>query len=195
MQALRCFVAVPVTIEATEALARLRDDLRLRVPEGVRWERDGNFHLTLKFLGDVEVDRIQRVSEVVERAAKSAMPTHVRPESVDAFPHVARPRVLVLRFREDDDSLSTAVHSLEAGFQELGSPREARAFTPHLTLGRVKREARLGDLGPVLHEMHVGDVPAIPIDSLVLYQSELGPKGSTYTPLCEYPLVGLAGHS
>jgi RNA 2',3'-cyclic 3'-phosphodiesterase len=195
MQALRCFVAVPVLEEAREALARLRDELQPRIPDGVRWERDANFHLTLKFLGDVEVDQVRRVSEVVERAAETAMPTHVRPESVDAFPHAARPRVLVLRFLEDDDSLATAVHSLEAGFEALGFAREARAFAPHLTLGRVKREARLGDVGPELAAVRVGDVPAIPIDSLVLYQSELTPKGAVYTPLCEYPLVGPAGLS
>jgi RNA 2',3'-cyclic 3'-phosphodiesterase len=193
MQALRCFVAVPIAAQVADGLARVQDELRVAVPRGVRWERPRNFHLTLKFLGDVAVDLVPRVTEVVARAAEAAGLSCARPEGVDAFPNVARPRVLVLRLAEPAGALAAAVRVLEEGFAELGFPREARAFRPHLTLGRVEKDARLGDLGPILHEVRYGDAPSIPVDSLALYQSELSPRGATYTALCEYPLVGDAG--
>lgn len=193
MQALRCFVAVPVATQARDGLVRVQDELRTVVPRGVRWERATNLHLTLKFLGDVEVGLLPRVTEVVERAAEAAGPADLRPECVDAFPNPVRPRVLVLRLLDRAGCLAALVRVLEAGFAELGFARETRALQPHLTLGRVERGARMGDLGPALREIGCGDVPAIPADSLVLYQSELSPRGATYTALCEYGLVGDSG--
>lgn len=194
MQALRCFVAVPIAAQVAHGLARVQDELRVAVPRGVRWERPSNLHLTLKFLGDVSVDLLPRVTEVVARAAEAAGTSRVRPEAVDAFPNAARPRVLVLCLADAEGALNAAVRVLEEGFAELGFAREQRAFRPHLTLGRVERDARLGDLGPILHEVRCGDAPAIPVDSLVLYQSDLSPRGATYTALCEYQLVGDVGN-
>lgn len=190
MQVLRCFVAAPFPARARRAVVRLQQELASKLGDGVRWERPENLHMTLKFLGDVGVDQVREVAEAVEAAAIGSHPALLEPESVDVFPNPARPRVVVLRFCDPKGCAGEAAARLEASFERIGFPRERRSWTPHLTLGRMRRGAQFGDLGPELAELPPHGVPAVALDSLVLYQSELAPRGATYTALCEYPLEG-----
>lgn len=190
MQSLRCFVAVALPDFARDAIAEAQESLRERVPHGYRWERTQNLHLTLKFLGDVPAHQAPAVSDACLRVAAQRSPGHLLAEKLDAFPNPKRPRVVVLTMTEADDVLSRIARDLEAEMEKLGFPREARAFRPHITIARARRDARPEDLTPHLARVELPPIGAIPVDEITLFESELSPRGATYTAMGAYPLEG-----
>ena len=127
-----------------DALAPLRER-REKVP--VKWVRPENIHLSLKFLGDVEDAREPELRAALKQAAGSrpeARAIAVQIEGFGVFPDYHRPRVLWAGVAPDP-ALELLQHSVEQAFGPLGFPTEARAFRPHVTLGRAGREARPRD--------------------------------------------------
>jgi 2'-5' RNA ligase len=84
--------------------------------------------------------------------------------------------------------LTQLFYRLEKAFATLGYPPEGRAFNPHLTLGRVKSPANRDKLARMLEKLPPVDWPPFFVKELILFQSVLSPKGSTYTPLRVIPL-------
>ena len=78
--------------------------------------------------------------------------------------------------------LSQFFYRLEKAFAQLDYPPEGRAFNPHLTLGRVRSPEGRVQLSRALEKLVV-DWPLFPVREIILFQSVLSPKGSTYTPL------------
>ncbi len=191
MRSLRCFVAVALPDFARDAVSAAQDSLRTHVPRGLRWERPENLHLTLKFLGDVAADQVPAVCEACARVAARHAPTHLLAGPLDAFPNPRRPRVVVMRLEEGDGGISRVARDLEAEMERLGFARESRPFHPHVTLARARRDWRPEDLTPHLDRLEPPSAPAIPVDDITLFESELSPRGSTYTAMGVYPLEGL----
>ncbi len=105
-----------------------------------------------------------------------------------AFPSVKSPRVIWLGLGGDLIPLTQFYHRLEKAFAALGYPPENRAFSPHLTLGRVKSPEGRFRLTKILESLPAMDWPPFPVQEIILFQSVLSPRGSTYTPLQRIPL-------
>ena len=107
------------------------------------------------------------------------------------FPNQRAPRVIWIGIHAPP-ALSSLQKSVEAGVARLGYEREPRAFSPHLTLGRVRQNANPADLPKVrdgLNSIQMGDMETARIDAVHLFKSELTPKGSIYTKLFSAPLT------
>ena len=149
-----------------EELARAIEVLGSRVA-GARWVPKENLHLTLAFLGRVEDDRVADVSGAVAAAVEGHVDFTVRLGSLGAF------LVLEARVHAQADSVGEAL-------EKLGFPREARAFTPHLTLARVKTPA------PVSLDATVRPI-AFPVQRIGLFESRLGRPHAVYNELATFP--------
>jgi 2'-5' RNA ligase len=79
---------------------------------------------------------------------------------------------------------------LEAELKKLGFRSEDRDFTPHLTIGRVRFLARGDDLPQRLSGERAFAGGSMRVAEVVVFSSQLGPAGSTYSPLARAPLVG-----
>src|SRR5947208_2449976 len=113
----------------------------------VKWVRPENIHLSLKFLGDVEETREPELREALQRAAGSGpepRPLTLQITGFGVFPDYHRPQVLWAGVTPDP-GLELLQHGVEQAFAPLGFPTEARAFRPHVTLGRAARDARPRD--------------------------------------------------
>ena len=162
----RCFIAVEIASQVRSEIDRF---LRRQAAglESVKWVTPDQFHLTLKFLGDVPMNEIHHVIGAIERSCRGFEPFDLVFEKVGAFPDVTRPRTLWAGVTEDpipDPRVPTSrrdggqgqngtessdalpeiepsrllAERIDAELAQLGYPREIRRFTPHLTLGRVK---------------------------------------------------------
>ena len=179
---MRLFIALNLPDQVRQVLwstvAPLRD---LGVP--VKWMRPEGIHLTLKFLGEVPEEREPDLRAALERAA--AGPGGARPLALaiggfGVFPNSRRPAVVWVGVAPDP-ALELLQHRLEQEFATLGFPKEARAFRPHLTLGRATRSARPGDfrgLEEALAGLRFEETVLVP--SVDLMQSTLQPGGSVY---------------
>lgn len=186
----RLFCAVELSEEARRAvfahLARLR--ATLSAPARVSWERAEKLHLTLKFFGDVEGERIDPLAAALSRAARDARPLALRLRVAGVFPSAGQPNVLWLGVTDDSGGLARLQARVEAECAAAGFPRERRAFHPHVTLARVRQANR--ETRRLAHQhVDLGFGPAeFAVMEIVLMRSVLGPGGSDYSPLSRHEL-------
>jgi RNA 2',3'-cyclic 3'-phosphodiesterase len=170
--------------ELWDALAPLRDT-RGKLP--VKWVRPENIHLSLKFLGDVEEAREPELREALRRAAgarSEPRPLTLQITGFGVFPDYHRPRV-VWAGVTPEPGLELLQHAVEQAFAPLGFPTEARAFRPHVTLGRAARDARPGDFRGLEEILAGTDFDAtVTVAEVDLMQSTLQPSGPVYQVKC-----------
>ncbi len=184
----RTFVAVEIDEAVRRRATGLVETLRTSV-EGVSWVAPENLHLTLKFLGDVKEEDLAAVCEAVTKAAAGAAPFDLAIRTLGAFPRIDRPNNVWLGGGEGSDALADLAERVERALKPLGFPREGRAFEPHLTLGRVRRGGRApAALVRLLRENAGFEAGRCRIGQIVVFSSQLTPKGAVYTPLCRAPL-------
>jgi 2'-5' RNA ligase len=184
---IRAFLAIemPETLRAN--LALVQAELK-RSRADVRWVAAGNIHLTLKFFGNVPDDEIDTLALAAREVAQDEEPFQLKATVAGAFPSPKAPRVVWMGLGGDVVPLNRLYYQLEKAFDQLGYPAEGRAFHPHLTLGRVKSPANRERLAKMLGNMPPVDWPPVAVNELILFQSVLSAKGSTYTPLRVVPL-------
>jgi RNA 2',3'-cyclic 3'-phosphodiesterase len=188
---MRLFVAVDLDDAVRAAVQRstvaLRQRLeRLRTASRLGWVGPDRMHLTLVFLGEV--------SESIggDIAARLASPVAVSPFSirighVGMFPPSGRPRVLWLAVEDGLDELRRLHREVLNRLEGLEFAREARAFSPHLTLARFREPGTVAER-QALADVELPSFGASRVDHVTLYQSRLSPKGPTYLPVRTTPL-------
>ncbi len=180
----RLFVGIPVPEAYGRQLATLSGTLAGRLDSTVRWTRPENGHLTLQFLGETPVERVDAVADAL--GGVRFLRFRLRAGGHGCFPHCGKPRILRIGMVEGGEqcvSLATLVHDVMDPF---GYKRGNR-FTPHLTLGRVKKPAE-DDWEGVLAESET-EWPAFTVDRFILWESDLRPDGPVYSVIREFPLV------
>ncbi len=180
---MRIFIAIELPEEIRSALAALQDDLS-RARADVGWTKPDNQHLTLKFLGEVEEQRIGQIAPACQSAIIGATPFTVSIKDTGAFPNLRQPRVLWAGLAEGITELRELHTRLDEQLSALGFEKEARVFKPHLTLGRVKSAKNTAIL---ISRLTAYRLPLLSFTAreIVVMRSQLDPAGSIYTPLAK----------
>jgi 2'-5' RNA ligase len=191
---LRAFIAVDLTPEIRAQLGTLAGRLR-RIPgqEGLRFVAPSGIHLTLKFLGDVTPELATKVHEVLDDVGSRTPAFVLGVRGIGCFPNARQPRVLWVGLDDPRAMLKPLQGAIEEGCARLRLPAEDRPFNPHLTIGRVRREAGAGAgafIRAVLEKEQALDLGEMPVDLIHLFRSELRPSGAVYTRLHSAQLGG-----
>jgi 2'-5' RNA ligase len=186
MSVIRAFVAIELSPEIYARLDETEKQLQQRLDTGViRWVPAHNIHLTLKFLGDVSLANLEVLKRILESEAGKHTPFEISVGELGAFPSIRRPRVIWIGVQAPQD-LYTLQRGIETEMAGLGYAPEDREFSPHLTLGRVSRNAssqELKKVGDVLATSKVGYLGATRVSSVNLFRSDLKPGGAVYSKL------------
>ncbi|MBI2903295.1 MAG: RNA 2',3'-cyclic phosphodiesterase [Candidatus Methylomirabilis oxyfera] len=177
---IRAFVAANLDSGLKEALARIMERLRSTRAD-VGWVRPENLHLTLKFLGRVEQTRLLAIAEVIGSVARRSAPFRLVVGGLGAFPSPRAARVVWVGVPEGADSLAGLQARLEAELEPLGFAREERAFTAHLTLGRVRGPGHREQLAAALISMPPELLGEMVLDRIELMKSDPRPGGARYS--------------
>lgn len=182
-QSLRCFVGIDFHVP--RGVRSLLDDLG-GLGRAVRAVPAENLHITLKFLGDVEVDAIRSVDQAVVDACHGESNFEFDLVGTGVFPDERRPTVAWIGI-ERAEPLARLVRRLEEGFEPLGFPRESREFRPHLTVARIKAKPpeRMFDVLSTNADKKWG---TISVDRVVLFESTLERRGAVYSKIATHPL-------
>lgn len=164
--------------ELGEAIERLRPAAR-----DIAWVAPGNLHLTLKFLGEIGEARIESVAAALGEAGLAADPFEARIRGLGAFPSADRPRVVWAGVTEGASEMIALARRVDVALAALGFPRDERPFSPHVTLGRVRRPERNPALSDALGGAAARAFGQVRVLSASLMRSELGPRGARYTEL------------
>jgi len=189
VEVIRCFIAVDVAEELRQVLAR-EYRLLARQVKGLRWVTPNNYHLTLKFLGEVAREQIPAIAQVVRRAAAAVAPFTVRLVGLGAFPQRSNPRVVWVSVSEGTAELRALWRQIDGGLAELGFAADQRRFTPHLTIARARSGLNSAELQPVFRRLQARDWGAYTVTTVNIMQSQLQPNGPIYTVLERIPLQG-----
>lgn len=184
---IRAFIAISLPERILQAIAKLQETLKGSGLK-IRWTRKEGIHLTIKFLGDIEWDDVEKIHVAMERTTQDFSPFTLRGEGVGVFPDVRRPRVVWVGITGDVEVLSLLQSDLESQLNRFGFPKEKRAFKGHLTVGRVKGRVDLVKLAKALEALGEFRTEPFTAQSVVLFQSDLRPNGAVYSRLAEVSL-------
>ncbi|HKP35381.1 MAG TPA: RNA 2',3'-cyclic phosphodiesterase [Pyrinomonadaceae bacterium] len=186
----RLFIAIELPAQVRHAIRQHIDLLRRELPDvRASWTREENLHLTLKFLGDTPVEKIESLSQAVRHAATRVTPFEIEIAGCGAFPTKAQPRVLWIGVSATEPSpLQTLFKSLEDECAAAGFPRDERPFHPHLTIARLRQPHGARDLAN-LHKEIGFDRLSVRAEEVCLIRSELSSQGSRYTVIDRHGFV------
>lgn len=181
-QQIRTFIAIPLSDRIREDLSNLQEELKKSQAQ-VKWVRPEGIHLTLKFLGNVEEERILEIEEAIGKKIKGYSPFLLSLGCLGAFPDLRRPRVIWVGVEEGASEVKELAKRIEKALLPLGFVKEDRPFSPHLTLGRVKGPKNMERLKEILGPLTTKKLGSLNVHLIEIIKSQLTSKGAIYTTL------------
>ena len=181
MTGLRCFIAVDLPAGMRDEIGRVQKEI---ATEGLRLVRPEIVHVTLKFLGDVAEEKVDRIAQALREIKVAPFPAEVR--GMGAFPGRSI-RVVWLGLEGDFQSLYILV---DEALKPFGFQSEKRGFNPHVTLGRVGRPTTdvSKKLAPKIAQFADLNLGQFSVDRFQLKKSTLTRGGPIYVDIAEFPL-------
>lgn len=168
----RTFVSIPVP-NAAGLEPLLRD---LRTVRGVRTTAPAQLHITLRFIGDLDEERTDEVTEIVSQAVKGLKPARVTLKGTGAFPSVSRPRTIWVGV-ETDLPLQRMSESISRGLDRAGIGYDPKPFKAHITVARVQGTP---NAAPMLRKYADTEFATFVCTSVKVMRSELTPSGAKH---------------
>jgi 2'-5' RNA ligase len=189
----RAFLAVPADPAWVDSAREMVGRLEPALPRA-SWTRPQAWHLTLKFLGEIDENAAARFSAAIGDAAGDAPESEVASGGAIVLPRRGRPRVLGVGFAPGPglSSLARLAAKAEEAAVRIGVAPDGRPFHPHVTLARLRDPWPAGAVGAFRSEADRWVFPVWHVRSCVLYRSRLDPSGAVNTPLREWPIPARA---
>jgi len=187
---MRSFIAIELPSPIIEELSSISRDIRVE-SQAISWVHPSAFHLTLRFLGDISLDKVLPIRKVLEECAGHISPFNLRIEGLGAFPNILRPRVIWVGISGEMDELCHLKEEMDNLLLPLGFALEPRSFTPHLTLARVKNGISSPDRESLRQKVTGKETKMLSsfrVEFISLMESKLTPQGAKYSPLYQAPL-------
>ncbi len=179
---IRSFIAIEISEKTKNNIGKIIAILS-GADADVKWVRPANQHITLKFLGDVDECDVPVICNMIKVAVVDVEPFDLKIEGLDAFPNIKSPKVVFVNIIDHRETLSALYERVEERLSCFGVKREARKFTPHLTIGRVRSKKNLDALFNLIENNRKSIVGDVLVKSIDLMMSELLPKGPEYSKL------------
>jgi 2'-5' RNA ligase len=160
----------------------------LRGAGGVKWVAAENYHLTLKFLGNVPRAAAGALGESLQDVAEQAGPFRVELAGLGAFPSIARPQTVWIGITAGREPLEALARATDEACSGHGFAKEERPFHAHLTLGRVQAPVGREALAAGLRAGVAEPIGGFEVDALYLMRSTLLPRGPVYSVEETFPL-------
>ncbi len=177
----RIFVAINISDEARIKVANYIEDLRGEFSNlRVGWEKAEKLHLTVKFLGDINPNELQNLTEAVEKTARQFSDFNLQISRTGAFPSLRAARILWLGIDDEHGNLQKINDVLETECEQKGFVKESRKFKAHLTIGRLREPNKSKELiNSHLNKTFVA--VEFEVSEIVIYESRLQKSGSIYS--------------
>ena len=179
---IRTFIALELPPAVIALLHKVQQDLK-RLKIRARWVRPENIHLTLKFLGDVSPDRIDKIGAAMTAAAVEFPPVTLAVRGIGVFPGIKRPRVIWVGLGGDIRSLLALQSRLEQELAGAEFPKDKRSFKAHLTLSRISQSASPEVIRQMIRQYASLNSDKFICDQVFLFKSDLQPSGAVYSKL------------
>ncbi|MBN2414408.1 RNA 2',3'-cyclic phosphodiesterase [bacterium] len=183
----RLFIAAAIPEAIKREIAALQRHLG-RHDCDVRWVRSPALHVTLRFLGETPERLLEQVKEAVKTVADATWRAELSVEGTGFFPNRRNPKIVWVGVTQGADVLSGMAAMLDRELEQHGFEPERRPYSPHITIGRIRRA---GDADSLIDDAGRGfEAMSMPLRDILLIESDLRPNGPVYTVLGTYNLKG-----
>ncbi|MBN2543619.1 RNA 2',3'-cyclic phosphodiesterase [bacterium] len=184
---IRSFIALGIPEETQKLIYNKISGELISLPLKISWVKHENMHITLKFLGDITIDQVDKIKESLDILVKDHSRLSLSLGKVGTFGSRSFPRVLWLNFEGDIIQLTDLANDVIKSCTKLGFEKEKRKFSSHLTLGRIRKPDNAAFLYQKIEKL------AIPVhgflgEYVLLMKSTLTPQGAIYEELAKYKL-------
>jgi 2'-5' RNA ligase len=190
---MRTFIAIALPKNIKERFVRLQERLK-KCGADVKWVAPDNIHLTLKFLGEINRDKLNAVIKTTEKIAQDKLRFRIVISTLGVFPNTDHPKVIWAGTEEADIETRAIANNLEEKLGKLGIPREERKFSSHITLGRTKslinKDALISSLN-ILSDEFRRERLDFTADKIIVFKSTLSSGGPVYEALKEIALKAI----
>lgn len=190
---LRLFLAIAVPVEVRERIGRAQGQLRRNAPPGaIRWTKPEQFHLTLKFLGDVPAEQFSELEASAVAVCSGFSPLDLSARGLGFFPGRHKPRVIWAGAADRENKLPELHRLLDDAMRSFAPADRPGKFTGHITMGRFKPGRRMA-LEPlwkradILNEQAYGDWRGGEVE---IVRCDLSSNGAVHTPMAVCRLGG-----
>ena len=187
MSQIRSFIAIELAPPIKTKIEEIQKKLKSSASD-VRWVRPEGIHLTLKFLGNIEQERISEISDIIEQCSTDTTSFTLKVHSLGAFPNESNPKVIWVGAEDDSGNLAKLQRALENKLASIGFKAEKRSYSPHLTLGRLKSPKGKRELSQNLADHKQFECGMFEAKEVCLFKSELKPGGAIYSKLKTFTL-------
>lgn len=184
----RLFIGVGVNSEKQKDLIEVCRKLKVSSSKKeleMKWAPPENWHITVKFLGDVDITLIDELQTAMQSAAEKIQPAKLRASGIGAFPEERHARVIWAGVAKSQALLDLQTE-VESECLRLGFAVDLRDFNPHITVARLRNAVSVREMISPFVRKTFSDVE---LNELVLFESRQNGPFTTYTPLFRVPLV------
>ena len=182
---MRTFVAIEIPDAAKEPLVAL--SARLRTPDvRATWVHPENMHLTLRFLGELDLDRIEKLAAGLEIAYQGRAPFQLHIRGTGAFPNPRKPSVIWAGLEPLEGALAEVQTIAERAARDIGLPPDDKTFRAHLTLARIRDARTAQPLIARLQQEQDFEGGEFSVHGVSLFSSQLTRQGPIYQRLREF---------
>lgn len=183
---LRTFIALELSQDHMAVIADVLISLK-NIDADVKWVQTDNCHITLKFLGQTPHSQISLIAHAMDALTKTVRSFPVGLDTAGAFPSIDKPQIIWIGLSQGDQELSDLSHSVQTPLAQLGFPKDARPFHPHITIGRTRTDRGAKALSLALKDVCVKSTPN-EARHITLFESVLSSDGPRYSVLHRSPL-------
>lgn len=176
----RTFIAVELPKAIIEKLSELEKELK-KSGADVKYVSPENLHITLRFLGEIDEKDMENVKTGCEKAAEGTAPFEISLRGIGVFPSFDYMKILWARVEKGVNELVKLKNALD-NFVEIGE-KDSRAFSPHITLGRVRTAKNKEVLAEKIKELQNVELGPFECKEIKVERSELSPMGPIYADL------------
>ncbi|MHC4871713.1 MAG: RNA 2',3'-cyclic phosphodiesterase [Planctomycetota bacterium] len=179
---LRLFIAIELDEDIRAELFEEIKYLKSHFPD-IRWVKPENLHITMKFLGNVGENEIEDISAIMDSAAEKTPSFSAGIENLGCFPDTRHPRIVWAGCGQGNNEIKSIVGNLDEELKLIGYKPENRKFTPHITIGRVKRPSHAMGIEEIINDAQQIDFGLLDVSALTLFMSELKKEGPRYSAM------------
>ena len=186
---IRTFIAIELPDHIIESFIEIQNSLKSQRFK-IRWSKPENIHLTLKFLGNIQHDDVEKIINVMNESFIRFTPISIAAKGTGAFPGLARPRIVWVGIGDGKKELACLQDTLSENLEKIGFPKDDRPFKGHLTIGRVKSRPDPEKFIRTMQEFRNFKSESFIADKIIFFKSDLKSTGPVYTRLASVPLAG-----
>lgn len=174
LRMMRVFLAIPVQPSDCQRIRAFIQPIVDQQGGQITWNLPDNWHITMRFLGEVSANKIAAISQAVDKISHATQSFKYIIKKIAGFPE-DNSRLLALHL-VPNETLRLLFRQLDDAIDALGLGKEERSFAPHITLGKFQGPDHTGESIPIAD-------CSLSANQLILYESQPSSEGSQYTPL------------